>query len=80
MGEKATENQNCKKRYQNGNKIPNDHELHQDFPCQGPPKYSQIGIFGLKIYHLATLLSVEADGCGKRFLCLAFLLCDLFVA
>jgi hypothetical protein len=23
---------------------------------QGPPKFTQIGIFGLKIYHLATLI------------------------
>jgi hypothetical protein len=27
----------------------------QPFPFQGPPKFTQIGIFGLKIYHLATL-------------------------
>jgi hypothetical protein len=25
------------------------------FPIQGPPKYTQIGIFGMKMYHLATL-------------------------
>jgi hypothetical protein len=25
-------------------------------PLQDPPKFTQIGIFGLKIYHLATLL------------------------
>jgi hypothetical protein len=24
-------------------------------PFQGPPKYTQIGIFGMKIYHLADL-------------------------
>jgi hypothetical protein len=26
------------------------------FPLQGPPKHTQIGIFGLKIKHLATLV------------------------
>jgi hypothetical protein len=31
--------------------------MYQPFPFQGPPKFSQIGIFGLKIYHLATLNS-----------------------
>jgi hypothetical protein len=29
----------------------------KNFPFQGPPKYTQIGIFGLKINHLATLLT-----------------------
>jgi hypothetical protein len=29
--------------------------MYQNFPFQGPPKYTQIGIFGLKINHLATL-------------------------
>jgi hypothetical protein len=29
--------------------------IYQPFPIQGPPKFTQIGIFGLKIYHLATL-------------------------
>jgi hypothetical protein len=27
----------------------------QPFPFQGPPKFTQIGIFGLKKCHLATL-------------------------
>jgi hypothetical protein len=35
--------------------IPNGLKIYQDFPFRGPPKYTQIGIFGLKIYHLATL-------------------------
>jgi hypothetical protein len=51
-----------------GKNIPNDHKI---YGCQidqmaikyvnafnyikGPPKFTQIGIFGLKIYHLATL-------------------------
>jgi hypothetical protein len=29
--------------------------MDQHLPLQGPPKFTQIGIFGLKIYHLATL-------------------------
>jgi hypothetical protein len=27
---------------------PNDHKIFQDFPLQDPPKFTQIGIFGLK--------------------------------
>jgi hypothetical protein len=30
--------------------------VHQHFPSQEPKKFAQIGIFGLKMYHLATLL------------------------
>jgi hypothetical protein len=29
---------------------------HKNIPLQDPPKFTQIRIFGLKIYHLATLL------------------------
>jgi hypothetical protein len=40
-------------------KNPNDLKIWQHFPIQGLSKYSQIGIFGFKIYvymyHLATL-------------------------
>jgi hypothetical protein len=32
-----------------------DSKIYQHFPFKGPPKFTQIGIFGLKIYHLATL-------------------------
>jgi hypothetical protein len=35
--------------------IPNGHKIYQHFPFQGPPKFTQTGIFGLKINHLATL-------------------------
>jgi hypothetical protein len=35
--------------------IANSHKIYQPFPFQGPPKWTQIGIFGLKKYHLATL-------------------------
>jgi hypothetical protein len=34
----------------------NGRKICQHFPIQGPPKYSQIGIFWTKINHLATLL------------------------
>jgi hypothetical protein len=36
--------------------IPNGHKIYQYFPFQGPPKYTQGGIFGMKIFHLASLL------------------------
>jgi hypothetical protein len=29
--------------------------IYQPFPFQGPPKFTQIGIFGSIMYHLATL-------------------------
>jgi hypothetical protein len=32
---------------------------YQHLPLQDPPKFTQIGIFGLKIYHLATLLDMS---------------------
>jgi hypothetical protein len=38
------------------NEIPNGHEIEQKCPFHGLPKCTQIGIFGVKIYHLATLL------------------------
>jgi hypothetical protein len=37
------------------NIIPNGRNIYQHFPLQGPSKYTQIDIFGLKINHLATL-------------------------
>jgi hypothetical protein len=37
--------------------IPNGHKIYQHFPFQDPPKITKIVIFGLKIYHLATLVS-----------------------
>jgi hypothetical protein len=35
--------------------IPNDRKVYQHLPFQGPPKFTQIGIFGLKINRLANL-------------------------
>jgi hypothetical protein len=47
-------------------KIPNGRRIDQmtikyvyyQLPLQGPPKFTQIGSFGLNIYHLATLFLV----------------------
>jgi hypothetical protein len=39
--------------------IPNSHKIYQYFLLQGPPKYTQIEIFGIKINHLATLPHVK---------------------
>jgi hypothetical protein len=36
--------------------LPNIPNIYQYFPFQGRQKYTQISIFGLKIYHLATLM------------------------
>jgi hypothetical protein len=36
--------------------IPNGHKIYQHFPIEGPLKFTQIVIFGLKTNHLATLL------------------------
>jgi hypothetical protein len=46
--------------------ITNGHKIYQHFPFQGPPKYTQIEIFGLKIYHLATLGTRRADVNGNE--------------
>jgi hypothetical protein len=34
----------------------------KQFPRQGPPKFTQIGIFGQKIKHLATLHPIDPYG------------------
>jgi hypothetical protein len=47
---------NGHKLYQMVVNIPNGHKIYQHFPFQGPPKFIQIGIFGLKINHLATVI------------------------
>jgi hypothetical protein len=41
-------------------KLPNKHyghRIYQPFQFQGSTNFSQIGIFGLKIYHLAALVT-----------------------
>jgi hypothetical protein len=35
---------------------PNGHKVYQHLPLQEPQKFTHIGIFGLKICHLATLM------------------------
>jgi hypothetical protein len=35
--------------------------MYQPFPLQGTPKFTQSGIFGMKIYHLATLSITSRD-------------------
>jgi hypothetical protein len=40
----------------NGLNIPIGLKIYQHLPFQVPPTFTQIGIFGLKIYHLATLV------------------------
>jgi hypothetical protein len=39
---------------------PNGHKLNQHFPLQDPPKFTQIGIFGLRTNHLASLVQRRA--------------------
>jgi hypothetical protein len=36
--------------------ISNNHKIYVQFPFLGHPKFTQIRIFGLKIYHLAILV------------------------
>jgi hypothetical protein len=51
------------KIYQSPTKLPKDHHtyipngygIYQPLQFQGPPKFAQIGNFGLKVSHLATL-------------------------
>jgi hypothetical protein len=54
-GEKHTKqlkNAQCQLKMQN---CPQKFQLFQTVPLQGPPRFTQIGIFCLIIYHLATL-------------------------
>jgi hypothetical protein len=39
---------------------PIGHKTYQHLPLQDPPKFAQIGIFGLKICHLATLAKITS--------------------
>jgi hypothetical protein len=40
--------------------------MHQHIPLQDPQKFTQIGIFGLKICHLATLINMRAKSKNKN--------------
>jgi hypothetical protein len=76
--------------YQNGcNIFPNDQRLYQPFPFQCPPKFTQIGILGLKINHLATLVGMvyteestpaeeETDGLEIESRLVAFLITNSY--
>jgi hypothetical protein len=58
----------------NGHKIstmsvqdfPNCHTMYQHFPIQGPPKFTQIGIFGLEINHPATVVDLPCLESKRR--------------
>jgi hypothetical protein len=41
-------------------KRPNGHKIYQHLSLKDPPKFTQIRIFGLKIFHLATLEQIAA--------------------
>jgi hypothetical protein len=45
---------------------PNVPKIYQHFPFQGPPKYNQIEIFGLKIYNLATLGWIRSQSYDRK--------------
>jgi hypothetical protein len=46
------------------NNRPNGHKINQHLPLQDPPKFTQIGIFGMKICHLATLVMASKSVSG----------------
>jgi hypothetical protein len=41
------------------NNRPNGHIIYEHLPLQHPEKFTQTGVFGLKICHLATLFSLS---------------------
>jgi hypothetical protein len=48
---------------------PNGHKIYRHLPLQDPPRFTQIGVWGLKIYHLATLVCrAEPSLPQKRYL------------
>jgi hypothetical protein len=57
------------KNIYNGHKIghyniPNGHKIYSHLSWQDPPKFTQIGIFGFKIYHLTTLNDTVSRNCA----------------
>jgi hypothetical protein len=40
---------------------PNVYNMYQHLPLQDPPKFTESGIFGMKICHLATLARITVD-------------------
>jgi hypothetical protein len=61
----------CKNRYKNIQNRPNSYTIYQHLPLQDPPKFTEIGIFGLKIYHLATLAASGTRPASNFFKTLA---------
>jgi hypothetical protein len=55
----------CPQKDQMATKRPNGHEINQQLPLQDPPKFTKIGIVGLKIYHLASGSHVQSSLIGK---------------
>jgi hypothetical protein len=56
------------KIYQMAVKCFNGHKIYQHFAFRDPQKYTQIGIFGLKIYDLATLPEVTKRSGKNAFI------------
>jgi hypothetical protein len=52
----ATKLPNGQKHIKKPSYIPNVHRIYRPLQLQGPPKFTQIGNFGSKVNHLATLL------------------------
>jgi hypothetical protein len=50
----AINERNGHKIYQIAINAPNDHKTFQHIPFQGPPKYTKIGIYVMKLYKLST--------------------------
>jgi hypothetical protein len=48
-------------------KIPHGYKNIPTFSIPRPPKYSQIGIFGMQIYHLAILVGYQNIRIRKAF-------------
>jgi hypothetical protein len=46
-------------------KYPNDHKLCPNLPFHGLQELTKVGIFGLEMFHLATLYPLRADCCDK---------------
>jgi hypothetical protein len=54
--------------------MPNGHKIYQNLPLQEFPKFTKIGIFGLKTNHMATLFCYVRLIVGGR----VTRLCDFF--
>jgi hypothetical protein len=54
---------NGRKIYQISIKIPNGHKIHRSFPIKVLSKCNKIWIFGMQIYHLATLTKSRSKAC-----------------